>query len=483
MRKRIQPDGNPTLRLRTMDWPMIHPSDTTEFSPASPTMLALYRSRLLMAGGILAFTAVIHLAYVDRISSVFAYLGYLYVPLDGLNTAFALLLIIVPVMFLPVGISRPSQFLAWLLYIFVHIPTVMMFAYLTGSAFTFVLFNVFVILSIFVVSSLGRLPTWRLPRHALSARRFTVLVLVLSGVANALILFQFGFRFDLPAFSEVYGVRALFSENIASMARGIGYLTNWQGNVLNPLLLGIGLFRRAPLVFLFGAVSQLYLYSLSGKKLLLLGPVILIVIIAWALKGNGAKFGNRLVGIVLGGSALALASDYVFDSIQGSSLVIRRGLAITGLDTLRYVEFFAMNPPALLAHSILRGIAPANYTVDPKVVIASHYGGSLGPNANIFADAFANFHYFGLVVLIGALFVVLRFVDSAAVGRPLSLALLALGIPMFAFTQAAFLTTLLTHGGLLAIVLLLLMPSAADWNVRATMKEESKYAFLRLFAT
>jgi len=79
-------------------------------------------------------------------------------------------------------------------------------------------------------------------------------------------------------------------------------------------------------------------------------------------------------------------------------------------------------------------------------------------NANLWADAYANFGYVGIIVFSLLLAVVLWLYDSVAFGRDKRLAALAIGLPAFALANTGLLTALLTNGIGLVMLLVYLMP-------------------------
>ena len=86
-------------------------------------------------------------------------------------------------------------------------------------------------------------------------------------------------------------------------------------------------------------------------------------------------------------------------------------------------------------------------------------GKSNDANANIWADAYANFGYAGILCFTLLLAILLWLYDSMAVNRDMRLAALAIGLPAFALANGGLLTSLLTNGIVLAMLLMYLMPS------------------------
>jgi hypothetical protein len=78
-------------------------------------------------------------------------------------------------------------------------------------------------------------------------------------------------------------------------------------------------------------------------------------------------------------------------------------------------------------------------------------------NAGFFADAYANFGAAGVIGFSLALGLVLRVLDGLADALPAAVACALVAMPAFSLTNSGLLTTMLTHGLLLAMVFLWLL--------------------------
>jgi hypothetical protein len=156
---------------------------------------------------------------------------------------------------------------------------------------------------------------------------------------------------------------------------------------------------------------------------------------------------------------LAWVENLVEEGSIIGSLFIRRLVITPGLLTGLYFEYFSDNPVFLWSHSILSSFVEQPYSLPPAFLIGFEYFGSdvTSANANLWADGFANAGLGGplVVSLLAGLF--FRFADWVAVGRS-TLGFLAWLAPSFALVNSAFLTSVLTHGLLATVVLVLTIP-------------------------
>ena len=170
--------------------------------------------------------------------------------------------------------------------------------------------------------------------------------------------------------------------------------------------------------------------------------------------------------MVWGTAGLVLVSSLLqlwLNSGMLFSVFVRRLIATPGLLTGYYLDFFSQNPKALLGHSILRSVVDYAYQYPPAIQIGFTYFGdpSISANANLWADAFANFGFAGIFGFTFLLGLVMWLFDSVAQGRSQRLTSLLFGMPAFFLTNTALLTSLLTHGIGLVLLIVYLIPRAA----------------------
>lgn len=145
---------------------------------------------------------------------------------------------------------------------------------------------------------------------------------------------------------------------------------------------------------------------------------------------------------------------------------MRRTIFTPGLNSAYYLDFFSNNPLAQLGHGLLRSFVNYPYDVPPSYLIGRRYFDSdqVSANANIWADVFANFGWVGVVVVTVGLAAIFFVYDSVSKRRDFRIATLMIALPAFSLSDTAFLTTLLTHGLGLSMMLVMLSPRAARPN-------------------
>jgi hypothetical protein len=111
--------------------------------------------------------------------------------------------------------------------------------------------------------------------------------------------------------------------------------------------------------------------------------------------------------------------------------------------------------------------------VEPPYIIGSLYFHGVDANANVWADAYANFGYVGIFCFTLLLAIVLWLYDSMAVDRDMRFAALVIGLPAFALANGGLLTCLLSNGMALAMLLVYLVPSTMYEKARGPVAKEA----------
>jgi hypothetical protein len=307
---------------------------------------------------------------------------------------------------------------------------------------------------------------------------FWTMIAVLSAACYALIFARFGFQIRLVALTDVYDLRSAYREDLESNGRLVAYAMAWQGNVLNPLIIGFGLARRRTSFIAAGAIGQLALFSITGQKAVLFSAMFILLLFI-AYRRSGKWFGFNAVW----GSSLVVIVCALLDTVQNStlfvSLFVRRFIITSGLLTGYYFDFFSINEKAKYAYSFFSRFFDYPYQATPAFVIGEYYFGSstTSSNANIWADGFANFGLGGMVTITLIAGGIFWLYDSLMADTDRRLAVLMLGTMSISFASSSLPVILLTHGLGLALLLAFLMPRVRESAVNASTKPLATHAW------
>lgn len=302
---------------------------------------------------------------------------------------------------------------------------------------------------------------------------------------TAIIVTGLGYGFELRP--SVVGDNLLVRE-IRMAGRGTdfplaGYARNFLGKVLAPvaLVLAYSEYRRRRVPFLalgvagVAGVGQTLAFSAAANVSLLLAPLAVVAIIV--VQRRPANAGGRT--LLLGSGALVVAAS----SLAGIGWwrlqddVVRRAFQMALMLTVRYFDFFDRNPVAYFEGSLIgRALDSGYYGELVPRLIGTEYGLPEGThaNANLFADAFGQLGVIGPIVVAIILAILFRLIGALAPARPPLVASVIL-MPAWSIADSGLLSAILSHGLLLALLLLSVAPEIDNelWT-RARKKPHEK---------
>ncbi|HEU4671550.1 MAG TPA: hypothetical protein VFS32_01490 [Candidatus Limnocylindrales bacterium] len=429
------------------------------------------RRRLALIAGGLVFVAALDWAYVAWVAPWYGYSGLVERGVDPSSTLVVAVVATVPCAWLPLRIERPSDAIVWLLYLVAYVPAAVVPIHVLGPDPGRVLpLEAVLLLAAGTLGLMRALPLATLGRRGLSESQFVRLIV--AAAAGALVYFAVLFRpTSIPDLGDVYAARAA-ADAIVAATPGSGYLLPWFGYVVYPLTIALGLARRRPLVVGLGLAGQVLLYAITGLKGIVFSVVfvpVLFAVIRWGGRHSG--------GLMPWGAGFTVLASVVLSALTGSlftvSLFVRRLFVVPGQLTGYYYDFFTSHPTYQLSHSVLGFLTDRPYALDPPYLIGLFYERTLtDANANVWADAIANFGLVGVIpftVLLGAL---LWLLDSLAAGRDIAILGAGIGFLGIILANGALLTQILTGGLGLAVLLVAVMPSTTAQTPRAVAEAQ-----------
>ncbi|MCU1332657.1 MAG: hypothetical protein JWM08_1649 [Candidatus Angelobacter sp.] len=410
--------------------------------------------RIKIVLGAVAYVAAFHWSYVTVLITLYAYEGFKYRNRPE-AVALSWILALIPALWLPIRLIRPSQLVYWLLYLLIIVPVSIVTIHSYPGDLPGGIRVVLTILAAFAALALiYKLPLRPVRHHRLQPGQSWRVLLCLGVAFYGIILLAFRPHLELPSLSDVYRVRSQY-ELAAGESGGLApYAVDWQALVLNPMLIVLGLICRRKLPLLFGILGQLLIYSFTGFRMVLFSSIFLGFLLLLLRSRTG--FGFRIL-LSWASAVLASAALYLWSrSLLLAGLVLERLTGLPGLLTGFYFAFFSSHPKMMLSHSIFRHFIHNPYSVEPPVLIGQVYFPSWGAyaNANVWADAYANFGLAGVFSFTALLGLFFWFYDSITIESDFRFAALVLAVPAISLANGGLLTCLLTHGLGLACVLM-----------------------------
>ncbi len=346
-------------------------------------------------------------------------------------------------------LPQPSDFI-YALNLFISFalffPAVIMFQ--IGGTTPFI--PLFAVLFIYLLSSrLLQFSALKVRRIRYPEQKF--ILIGLSFVMLIPFVITYGFDIDTSVLSfgeELYKARATASlKSNVYTSYFLGPLTK----VLLPTLIVYGLIRKQKTLWITGIIFMLYLFLVNPHKSIFFS--IFIVLIFFFFENYKTK-----AGLMLSGFLILLISSVFFSKLTGNilpeSIFVRRLFFLPVQISDNYFTFFKDNP-MFLSHSFLSPFFDYPYHTEPALLIGEYMyqSSTVSCNTGIIADGFMNFGAIGSFAFVLFTSVFFRCIDTLKIHHSffgLSLVFLVV------FFNSAFFTTLLTHGGILFLLIGLL---------------------------
>ena len=266
------------------------------------------------------------------------------------------------------------------------------------------------------------------------------------------------FSFDL---TKVYEIRKVYTEMRIPLA---GYLFNWSAYIINPIFFAFFLIKRKWIPVVLIVLLQIFLFSVTGNKTFLFAiPFVLVLMWIITQRNPLAYIAMGLIAMIL----LGMFSYWLIDDAWIYFLFTRRTLLLPAQLSFFYYDFFSKNGPTFLSqHHIFRDFINYPYHLSPPHLVGEVYFNrpQMGANNGIYADAYMNFGYAGFVLWGILLVIILKIVDSFSKNKDMRITVAAIAMPVIILGESALLTGLLTHGILLSLILLYLLPKERSIN-------------------
>ena len=159
---------------------------------------------------------------------------------------------------------------------------------------------------------------------------------------------------------------------------------------------------------------------------------------------------------ILGGCLIAYFS---FDHVLAGSLFVRRVFFVPAKLTLDYFSFFSLNEFVFWSNSILSNFSAYPYSLSIPDLIGRFNGSDAAANNGFISSGYGHGGLLGVAIYTLIFSYFLRFLDVVVINSdvPVWLALCMTIVPLrAALVSSDLLTTMLTHGLALSLVMILL---------------------------
>lgn len=277
----------------------------------------------------------------------------------------------------------------------------------------------------------------------------TILAIVLLGGGRFL-------NFDLTA---VYEVRGDAAKNLPGL---FGYLNSAVGKVIVPFGIVIAVLTRKWVYVLVLFFVAILLFGLTAHKAILFNPF--VVLFFYYITGKEKAIQYFIISLIIIG--IVSASEFYFsDAIRGnywvSDLLVRRTLLVPSLLNWFYIDWFSNNDQFFWADSkISFGLVDSPNALRSVNLIGLQYfeRDEMAANTGWIGSGYANAGIIGVFIYSIAIGLLLAALNSYAkkLGMRLVISLFVISL-LGIITSTDIVTSLLTHGLLVALLLVSVM--------------------------
>lgn len=439
-----------------------HQRARNRLHPNQQKITAGIRQRIIVISLGFLYCILILISYAFTISPTHAYAGLKWVDLPSWCYFVSFLFAIVPLLWMPVRITRPSDISPWIFYACIIAPSAFIPFHVLDLPLTEIIPLPFSLVAVFALFEfLRRQRPFRIPRVQGSQQIFLVWLPILM-ILLIFITFMMGnFTVDL-SFANVYQRRYLARQLVVTetiMAYAIGLLNG----VCVPISIILAMLEKKKWYYGLVLAAMIAVFSLKGEKGAIALPLALMMIIH--LSSNPARYnGVRLMVYFNILIAASIIEFYIFNSDIISVYIIRRQFIMPAQLTSYYWEFFSVNPHVMLTDSVFNKILNIEppYELYTPMLIGNEYFGNpqANANANIWGSGFAHFGYPGMVIVSVLSSLILRICDSMAKNNRFVLASAICGVISLIWTNAALHTSMFSNGIAMLIIAFFLYPAS-----------------------
>jgi hypothetical protein len=424
------------------------------------------QSRFSLVLAMFVYIACFQWMYINYLEPTWAYFGFEYYAVPTRYVLLSWILSLLPCLWMPMRLQRPSCLIYWVLYVTVFIPSMFVPLHAGLNSGQEVAPLMWTFSAGFMITGLSYLvPLVRLRTPKISRNLFwQIFGFTAAGLALWMAV-VFRSNLHLVSFLDVYDLRDASND----LAEGslVNYAFMLLTGAINPFLMGCGLYLRKRWLFVAGAAGQLLVYAVGGTK----GSILSIFfVLGFYLL---FRIRNLLFAHKLAFSALALLASACLlflwtgrnpGPIQavGLFVVLMRTLSINGLLTAQYFNFFQSNPLTYYSHIKIVNLFvhyPYKYAIGQEIGVAFAGTPDLDATAHFWAtDGIAGLGLPGIVLMSILCAFVFWILDSVAGKHDPYLAALVTCYAGYNIANISLFTSLYSGGFALLILTLYLMP-------------------------
>ena len=394
-----------------------------------------------------------------------SYLGLTYKPRSFPFLLGTVIFCILPAIWVPLFITRPTMIVYWILYLMTYIPMVIGISLAGYFTLEQVYFFNFTLLASFFLNGIGyKIRLYNLKRPYLNTKLLWSIVFIFSAFLFTYTVYIFRGNLKLVGLFSDRLYEARFSgREIEAVSVLVGYFILWLSNAMFPIMFGFGIVKKKYLLLIFSIIGQFILYMTMANKtfILSMGFMLFIFFIYKYSKIFGFAFTLILTAPLL---FLSFTQAYLQGNVKlfflpFSSLIVTRALATSTFTSIYYYDFFKDHPYTYFSHiNIINKVIQYPYSDPLGIVVASQFSDIEKYNANAtfyLTDGLAALGLLGMPLIAVICSILFYAIDSISKKQNYALLVMLLSCFSINLMNVSIFTSFLS-GGLFLIILFLL---------------------------
>ena len=412
--------------------------------------MSITNHKLFFVFSLIVFRAILDFSYINSVSTIFEYEGFV-LNFNIYNYLFSWIVYIFCTILISDYLNKISDYFFITFVIFLVAPITSLSGLDSERTIDVLMLTIFSLLIIYFIINTKTVNLVQMPyvKHGPSLVFF---ISILASLILTLKILSSDITFNLDL-ERVYEFRD--ENNLVFEGTLYSYLASWTYQIFNMFLIAFFLMKRNFFLVSFFIVFQIFFFSALTQKEIIFFPAILLFSWYFFRRTKSLLIFPVACSFVL---LLSMLIDQYYDINIFSGLFSRRLFFVPANLSYVYYEFFSFNNYAYWSNSFLKNIITNDYPDGIPRAIAE-YMGSLGSmNNGYISSGYAQAGLLGIIIysiLIGFIFKAANYFSFKQIPIWLSISILFAPIRTL-IISADLLTTLLTHGLILSLLVLFL---------------------------
>lgn len=401
------------------------------------------------------YKIVLDIIYVLAVHPIYGYSGFT-LNFNILKYILSFIYFVLILYLIPKNNNRVSYMVLHLHFLVMIIPMFTFYSFANQSDLFMVMIVFCFIMEVILIKQLKPINMAKIK----NAKNILLALFIINTIITYVLSYRYnGVNFSALNFRNIYKIREQL--NVPTL---LGYLVNWQHSIINPYIILKAMYNKKyklMSVFLF---LQFILYLILPFKIIILSIPVILFIVLFLKKFNYNNI--SLIGLTI----LTLISKLFYNaglSIMPFALITRLIYIPAQIKFQHFEVFSKIYDKLYYSEGIIGKLLGVEYkfSVPSGFVVDSIFGkGTSNSNTGYLAYAYDNAGFIGMIAMSLLFVFIMLLIDSLTKSKDKVYIFALIFLQMLTLNDGDLLTTLLTGGLFLTIIILLISEKDFDEN-------------------